>query len=485
MYCSQCGGVNGEKNLYCLYCGQDLKNYPVPAVRRQEGQSKIFCRYCGKPNEPNHIYCQYCGQSMETIGATSKISGNLGLEVKSIGRGVVNLSKGIRGLGKDSWLDASAGAIIAVLTGIIMSFLGLKIISLILVSMAGHDRQTTLIIKECGKLFSPMATWIFTHLPGQYLSVGGSIPDMQMKLGANSYFHLPMVTLLLVPIVGLYIGSLMANRKFDKKDWLGRSGQGFRMGLIYAVILFILSLFTGGEINIPVPLKNLIDKNLFNVGLHIGAGFQRLNLLVNGLVIGTVFGIIVSVRSHLFLVVQNYAGERGASVFLGIWRALLISFTGGLVFAVVGILVFLSKKGMPHYTEEWLIFAACILFLPNLIIYGLSLGGGASLHLYGLVPGEKLPNLSISLLSGIIENGRKLHNETQWVLYILFLLVLFSLFWGGYQAQRRSQENVFINGLMVAGGYSFVLSMLAWTSQLKAVVDLGRLRSFMSMMGMG
>ncbi|MBT9174322.1 MAG: hypothetical protein DDT21_02736 [Syntrophomonadaceae bacterium] len=477
MYCGKCGGTISEQALYCRHCGQDAKTYPSPAAGRNQGQGQVFCRHCGKANNTDNTYCLSCGQSLETEGGGPQVGGDLGQRIEHLGRRVKGLQM-FRGQGQGSWTAALVGAVVAVVVGIILAFVVDQLLGRALISMV---QEPVVAYFLEGLKPNLVFTWVFSHLPSYYLKVSGGWEGIQA--GASVLTHLPLLFLLIIPGLGLWIGSLLATHNLAREDFRSRGRQGIRMGLIYAGLFLLLSPFAGFSLDLPVGEVMGVTSQLLGlpvdfsgVDLKVSYGFGWFSVLINGLLWGTVFGGLAASKFRLSALLQGLLGERTGAGASGVGQACLASLGGGFFLFLIGVLYLITKEDLLR-EAGWAVVVALLILFPNLLVYGLALGGGSSFRVISTVPGLESPQITLSLL-GLRVNGVPQEALTGdfYLLFLLLFLVLASLLWGGYQAQKKTRGAIFWqNGLIVAGGYSLVVSFLAWMSQFKVQLDLGPL----------
>lgn len=456
MFCRWCGkeSVNDD-SLYCPSCGQDLADYPAPAA--DLSGERAFCGACGASNKTGYLYCTSCGSCLDTPAAAERIKETIAQAAPRL-----NSPTALIGQVRGNWLSAACGAGAAAAVGIIISILSTTVIG-----SATHDPYSGMSIQ-----LSPLALWVYTHLPALYLGMAAEIEGF--RINADASFRLPFFIGLLVPLLSLWVGSLVSNRGLERNDWLNRTVQALRTAALYVGLLFIVSLCTGFNMSNVLPL-DLMFSDLSSMGFGIVLKFQWFSVLLYGLIWAVVFGVLVSAgRRGIGRLFNQYAGDKWSPVLSGIGRAMAASIIGGAAVALAAYFYLVSAEGLGGGD----VAAATTLFilaLPNLLLYGLGIGGGAALKVTSNIPGEEM-FFTISVLQQ--------DAFSHWSLYAFCLVVVVSLLWGGYRAARRNSGGAFWQtGLLVAAGYGLIISTLSWIAQFKVDINLGDLSELMYFFG--
>lgn len=453
MFCRWCGRDNvRDCYVYCPDCGRDVTDCPAPAA--DLSGERAFCSACGASSEGGYLYCTACGWGRETPATAEKLPEAIAGAAPRLKNSAALIT-----LGRGDWVGAAMGAGAAAAMGVAICTL-----SAYLFSHYTYDPYDGMSLQ-----LSPWALWVWVHLPSLYLGVAAQYEGF--NIGANASFSIPFLFVLWVPLVSLWVGSLLANRGLAKDDWGPRVGQALRMAAVYVALLFAVSLGTGFDMANALPL-GLMFGDLNSLGIGIVMKFQWLSVLLFGLLWAVGFGLWASAgRRGTGRLLGHYTG-RWSPALPGVGRALTVSIAGG---AAVVLVMFFTLGVNDLYLDVGEALPFFILALPNLIIYGLGIGGGAALEVASNIPGGEM-YFALSMFGS--------YAGSHWTLYLLGLLVAGALFWGGCRAARTGGGLAFWQtGLSVAAGYALTISLLARVAQFRADIDMGELSQLMYFLG--
>ncbi|PTY75100.1 hypothetical protein B5V88_15435 [Heyndrickxia sporothermodurans] len=494
MYCSTCGHLNNKHDLYCSNDGTRLKKTDIKVNFRENG---AFCASCGTKTSKSDSYCSSCGHVLVSGQVAARNGTNEVVWTKSADLTNIPAQKWFKFNFdiKQSLLSAVAAFVVVIVFALILMTGSKSILnSLITESMDGTNFTDML---------SEIETETDTNMPKLDSIVGFTdyvmaehlqIPKIAASVkgsafGDEGYFNgsvtvgIGMLIYLIGPFIGLFLAGIYAGRKIQNTSLMKRFNQSIGIGICYAIILSIFSLFSGFSKKI-----NIHDHG-FNISFHMGVNYSIFGVFVSTLF----FGILFSFLGILFA--MNFRKTTGNLKEIpqfgqAIHQGFSVFYRGFGLFAIVSIIVFWvigSKYNFFEYLEQNIdFFTVSKMKVFYYLTFGLQFGFyiWSSLHFapfgFNYNVGNEKGNLAYHIFSGFKGEGSV--SEGMWVLensftshhidlYLkLAIIIPIALFlYAGYKMGKSktfSWKSVILFSLI----YSLFMSITAGFTNLEMVL---------------
>ena len=413
------------------------------------GGNKSFCNNCGNELANDAKFCTVCGtEIMKNENGFLKLFKRIGECFKKTS--IINMKNS--GVLKDIVIGAAAALCANLVISILYYLIFGKVSSEVIQRFAGRDFPLT---SNTLKFYDMM---FFSLVPGMYCKAaasGNSISD-----AINGSFYIPSLIMLVLSLIGLYVGMKIASRNTDKRNKREIFKRNNFLVLIYAFAITILSLIFVKRFS---PLGNV-----FGFSLSFKIGYSPLGVFFSSIFYGLILSSYVSFRSlgktTKELLGDSLSGRSFQGVFYGILRALPMLLILYVVMLIV--LPFIDPKGLGGVISEG--FKSSyglrhILLLPNVLIYMLNFSFGASFKTTGLRSMADLvtskTDANIGLFAGF--------SSCPWYFYFLIIIGIATAALGTYYIINMKREKLsIIDVLSYAAANTFVLSALSFISRL-------------------
>ncbi|MBS4174248.1 zinc ribbon domain-containing protein [Bacillus sp. FJAT-49736] len=305
MYCNTCGHLNGKHDMYCSNDGTLLRKQDMKMDIHPNGG--VFCSSCGTKTSNEDLYCSSCGQSLvttkvQTRGGLSDISWTKTTEINvPAARKLLSFPLDI----KNSLISTAIALGVVVIFALVL-MLGAKSIMNNLMSEGMQGM-------ELSDMMSELEYNTDTDLPKLDSIVGFTdfvmaehlqIPKIVAKVQGSSildvgHFNgsvkigIGMLIYIIGPFLGLFIAGLYIGRQKVTKTITEKLYQALSIGICYAIILSIFSLFSG------FSKKMSISEDGLHMSFHLGVNYSFFGVLITSLLFGVFFsflGILFSVN---------------------------------------------------------------------------------------------------------------------------------------------------------------------------------------------
>ena len=445
MYCNNCGYKNPDQANYCLEDGYPLKKVTANITFTKEQTE--YCANCGQKNEKYASYCSNCGTFLliKEKPQQQKVIPSLSVPKQ------VSLPK----IKTTGFIDTIFANFKQGLIGAIISIVILAGLSIIIQAVAS-EKVDELLYYEIG-LRSPIdftEIMLFSNLVNLKLSVYNEI--YLVKYG--------LYIILLIPFISLFFGGFISAKRKPEMSVKDRITGAVSLGVIYALILLIIKMFTG------------VSESAF---LEFTFNFSTSGTLINGFFLGTLFslfGFLLPMGS--FKATAHLRGniKYGESVHQGIATVFR-----GIILTFVIILITLMIIGEPDDGEEFLevglsatLIGPYLWYFLNLIpinVFGIPFIGGGSISIFSLIKeGELLDFIDYFA------------DDYAVVVYFIMLLPLILIFLSGRKIKQYSSGDALIELGIYSLTYSLLMAFFAAITntniQDSAVIEFSTAKTF-------
>ena len=451
MYCNNCGYQNPEEANYCLQDGYPLKKLTANITFIKEQIE--YCANCGQKNEKQSSYCSNCGtfllkkekpqqqKVIPSISITEQLKRN-GFKKGFTDSLFVNFKRG--------------------LIGAIISIVILAGISIIIQAVAS-EKINEFMFDEIG--YSSMG-YLDTNLI-DFTEIMLISNLVNLKLGIyNEIYQIKygLYLILLIPFISLFFGGFISAKRKPEMSVMDRISGAVSLGVIYALILTIIKMFTG------------VSESSY---LGFTFNFSTSGTLFNGFYLGTLFslfGFLFPMGG--FKTTAHLRGniKYGESVHQGIATVFR-----GTILTFVIILITLIIIGEPDNGEEFLeiglsatLIGPYLWYFLNLIpinVSGIPFIGGGSISIFSLIKEGQL-----------IDTINYYADDYAVVVYFIVLIPLILIFFSGRKIKQYSSGNALIDLGIFSLSYSLMMVFFAAITNINiqdsAVMEFSIIKTF-------
>ncbi|MGJ7910814.1 hypothetical protein [Neobacillus sp. LXY-1] len=490
MYCKSCGAENHPSASYCVNDGTLLTNTNVKF--RMKDHKVSFCSSCGSKTEGSYNYCIECGYNTSQYITLKSSEGKQSLpkEFGSVAKGgAVKLPA----INIEFFKKMLLPGLLAILVVFLLSFSVMKqseklYDSLVSNSLSEFDVNSMIEeiegytdsdLPDLNKIYGFSDIVMMSNLQNPVITLNGNIfGKVTAEVEAKNGF----IIYLLIPFLGLFGAGIYAGRKNKNSGINSHLSNALGIGVIYAVVMSIFSLFAGFS----------YDINISKVSLSMDNDYSFFKTLFMTLLFGFFFSFIGSLFSINFRKATGHLAEWLPSG-EAIHQAIVIPFRAIFIFTV-GLFIYLSSK-LADFKEglgDWLNGTPLEQLLDKsyALIASLSVQLGSFfwnlLHFSPLTllvneEGEK-GSLAYGVFSGLIATGEakddsdilafdSLISSADFDLYLKIALIIpIALFlWAGFKIAKRDQmvKNLIVFSVV----YSIIMMILAAFTDIGFVVS--------------
>lgn len=443
MFCAKCGGALLEYGNYCPSSGCAVNEKIFDFELKKENVN--FCKCCGNGIDGQHSYCAACGASLYQPQI-----------LRTTVQTIIRASSSLQRNGEtNSFLSMCRELLSAHLLwqkAIICTAasLGIMLILSLIIGATLSDELNGRIIDELNfpsepsfdsiNFIGPLEGILLSNVIGIHLSLKSGMISGQISAHIGSWF------LVCIPFLGFFTTTYFTVAKNNTLTIKKRVVLSIMVGIIYSILLSILSLFGGFSETVFLPFVEEVE---------LIYGFSFFYALFNGFLFGfgfTMLGTLAAkglpyVTSHLRLTV--YYGEAIHQAIATVFR--------GLALSIVALLLIILINEENAFRKDDV----------GIQILALLQMGGYFWEMLNLSPiaveTRDTIAFSASVFSGIHADGNPLFLEDRYYYSILlaFLIPLGLFFWAGRQI-KLSGTHVTFSLLVFSGLYALCMMIFSF-----------------------
>lgn len=272
MFCQQCGTSHPESFNYCTKDGKNL-NQPQQSIVKLAAPKTAYCHQCGTKNLPHGLFCTSCGISIMSIEqhmSARKTDDDSSETYQASWKEFLSFDSILTSI-KKSYL------------GVVIAFAILFLLSFLAKSMVSSALRSALADKLGYNL--EVVNTIQMMMYGNFVTVSGKVNVFGNLGNVAASLHLGILALFAIPILSLVLAGYITAKQNNIDHPLDGLRTSIGIGIPYAILLSIFSLFAGISSGGDVPLGSFGSAS---VSIHYH--FSFFSALFHGLL----FGIILS-----------------------------------------------------------------------------------------------------------------------------------------------------------------------------------------------
>ena len=325
-------------------------------------------------------------------------------------------------------IHATTGALGAIVFGLVFAWIAGVILNKIVVNNLPGD----LYFLEDLFRINPLTFLIQSHGIPFYLRGGFSVMDR--TIDATLSVRMGLLIFLFIPFTALFMSANINTRNIAPKDFNTRLHLGLAQGVIYGLMLALLSKLLGGLVHMPLDnIAGLMGIDSL-IGSLQGAAFAGSGVFfTRALFIAVFWGCLFSLAGALYASVKfNYSGIASSlnSSWVGSIKVACSVFKLNFIISAVLALIYIGIQFFGGYIPAGLSLNA-FLFI-NIIPFIMLVIQGAPFQM-GYRISEINEMYSFSLITGLNEPQG---NEWYWFLLLILLVPVMLGLLGGYRIQK-------------------------------------------------
>lgn len=411
---------------------------------------KVRCRICGSENKGSSNFCMYCGApiiKLENISFRNIIN-----SIKAKANSILNKLKPSfsmknvkKWMGTGEYKDILAGAALTLGITFAISFsLGSVLSDKTGFIPLNSIKELPSGINKVNSSVSlqPWDIMYLSYMPSIKESIG--IISSAGSSSAAAVFHIPMLILLPIPVLGIWIGTKISTRKLDAGNIKAKFRYSALISLLNSIVLALLSLILGEHYSIPAV-------NGFKTGVDITLSYSFFSVFAGSLLLGFIVSAFISLRSFSYASGGRTSGTFTASSVNGIAKGIRNAFIAILAVYIAAVicLPFLNHGALGNAVKTAWKEDHCVEYViaaPNAICNTFTVSNAGTVSISPQIAGSAVFN-PMSVRSDL-KNGPVSYNvfknisDSPWYIYLGLLFPIIAVTAGIYYTMLSERRRL-------------------------------------------